>query len=92
MRTYASGTVRLNSHFGQHVRYWIDVQEDVSSAELQQQVQKQPSLHQRVKAMLAHEPLLLATIFGVLLGILAGSLIRLGKPSSKATDLIGTPA
>lgn len=57
----------------------------------QEQVQKHLSLQQRVKAMLACEPLLLATIFGVLLGILAGSLIRLGKPSSKAIDLIGKP-
>ena len=39
--------------------------------------------------MLASEPLLLATIFGVLLGILAGSLLRLGKLSSKTIDLIG---
>ena len=50
---------------------------------------KQFSMHKKMKAMLAYEPLLLATILGVLLGILAGSLIRLGKPSSKAIDLLG---
>ncbi|KAL3151463.1 hypothetical protein ABBQ38_012464 [Trebouxia sp. C0009 RCD-2024] len=66
-------------------------QDDAGGAGLQQHVQKESTLHQKVKGMLACEPLLLATIFGVLLGILAGSLIRLGKPSSKAIDLIGFP-
>lgn len=47
------------------------------------------SLRKRLKRMMLHEPLLTATILGVLLGILSGSLIRLSRPSSKATDLIG---
>ncbi|KAL0019833.1 hypothetical protein WJX79_000345 [Trebouxia sp. C0005] len=41
--------------------------------------------------MVMHEPLLSATILGVLLGILLGSLIRLARPSRQAIDLIGFP-
>lgn len=47
------------------------------------------SLRSRLKAMVMHEPLLSATILGVLLGILLGSLIRLARPSRQAIDLIG---
>lgn len=82
-----------SGHPDQRVLDWVSLQDDAGSAEPQQHAQKQfDTLHQKVKGMLACEPLLLATIFGVLLGILAGSLIRLGKPSSKAIDLIGVPA
>ena len=44
---------------------------------------------QKLISMALHEPLLTATIAGVLLGVLFGSLIRLSRPSSKAVDLIG---
>ena len=57
--------------------------------ESQQQTQTKHSTRHKLVKLVAHEPLLSATIFGVLLGVLAGSLIRLGKPSSKAIDLVG---
>lgn len=84
-------TICFSGHPDQRVLDWVSLQDDAGGAGLQQHVQKESTLHQKVKGMLACEPLLLATIFGVLLGILAGSLIRLGKPSSKAIDLIGMP-
>ena len=65
------------------------LQDDENHAQVEEQVQKRFSFQRRVTALLACEPLLLATIFGVVLGVLAGSLIRLGKPSSKAIDLVG---
>ncbi len=61
--------------------------------QLPQQLQRpkhKRSLRNRLKAMVMHEPLLTATILGVLLGILLGSLIRLSRPSRQAIDLIGT--
>ncbi len=54
-----------------------------------QQPKHKHSLRSRFKAMVMHEPLLSATILGVLLGILLGSLIRLARPSRQAIDLIG---
>ena len=54
-----------------------------------QQPKHKRSLRSRLKAMVMHEPLLSATILGVLLGILLGSLIRLARPSTQAIDLIG---
>lgn len=54
-----------------------------------QQPKHKRSLRSRLKAMVMHEPLLSATILGVLLGILLGSLIRLARPSRQAIDLIG---
>ncbi|KAA6416516.1 MAG: dicarboxylate amino acid cation sodium transporter [Trebouxia sp. A1-2] len=56
-----------------------------------QQPKHKRSLRSRLKAMVMHEPLLSATILGVLLGILLGSLIRLARPSRQAIDLIGFP-
>ncbi len=64
----------------------------LSDRQLPQQLQQpnhKRSLRSRLKAMVMHEPLLSATILGVLLGILLGSLIRLARPSRQAIDLIG---
>ena len=44
----------------------------------------------RLRRLFLHEPLLTATIFGVVMGILLGSTVRLATPSSKAIDLVGT--
>ena len=65
------------------------LQDTFCDIEGQQQPPTGMSVRQKLARLVAHEPLLSATIFGVMLGILAGSLIRLGKPSSKAIDLIG---
>jgi len=67
-------------------------QDGLGDQQLPQQLQQpkhKRSLRSRLKAVVMHEPLLSATILGVLLGILLGSVIRLARPSKQAIDLIG---